>query len=69
MTKGEGHVPRRGGNSYFRYPCLKNFFFKSPITNDLEATKAYTTPLMRPWTKSSALDLAIRRSAASESDH
>jgi len=28
------------GNSYFRYPCLKNFFFKSPTTNDLEVTKA-----------------------------
>jgi hypothetical protein len=28
------------GNSYFRYPCLKNFFFKSPTVNDLDATKA-----------------------------
>jgi hypothetical protein len=31
------------GNSYFRYPCLKNFFFKGPTTNDLEVTKAYST--------------------------
>ena len=50
------------GNSYFRYPCLKNFFFKSPITNDLEATKAYTTPFKRPSTQSPVSDLAIRRS-------
>src|SRR5262245_24959819 len=32
------------GNSYFRYPCLKNFFLKSSITNDPDAAKAHTTP-------------------------
>lgn len=35
-----GFCPWLCGNSYFRYPCLKNFFFKSPTTNDLEVTKA-----------------------------
>src|SRR5262245_65970155 len=35
-----GRGPRRGGNSYLRYPCLKNFFHNCLITNDLKATKA-----------------------------
>jgi hypothetical protein len=35
-----GCARRRGGNSYFRYPCLKNFFHNCLITNDLKATKA-----------------------------
>src|SRR5215475_13598818 len=37
--------PSLCGNSYFRYPCLKNFFFKSSITNDADSAKANTTPL------------------------
>src|SRR5262249_25434994 len=29
----QGFWPSVCGNSYFRYPCLKNFFLKSSITN------------------------------------
>ena len=39
------------GNSYFRYPSLKNFFHKSPITNDLEVAKAYTTPFQAAFNR------------------
>ena len=35
-----GHVPRRGGKSFLRYPCLKNFFHNCVITNDLKVAKA-----------------------------
>src|SRR5215813_8873120 len=40
MKARGGRGPRRGGNSYLRYPCLKNFFHNCLITNDLKATKA-----------------------------
>jgi hypothetical protein len=46
-----GSVPRRGGNSFLRYPCLKNFFHNCFITNDLKATKAWLSPLKRLLTE------------------
>ena len=39
LVRANRFFPRLCGNSYFRYPCLKNVFFKSPITNDLESAK------------------------------
>src|SRR5262249_36519118 len=43
-SNGIGRGPRRSGNSYLRYPCLKNFFHNCLITNDLKATKARYPP-------------------------
>src|SRR5262245_53592769 len=43
-----GRGPRGGGNSYFRYPSLKNFFHNCLITNDLNATKGWLCPFKRP---------------------
>src|SRR5262249_35947653 len=43
-----GRGPRGGGNSYFRYPSLKNFFHNCLITNDLNATKGWLSPFKRP---------------------
>jgi hypothetical protein len=39
-----GSGPRRGGNSFPRYPCLKNFFHNCLLTNDLIATKVWLSP-------------------------
>src|SRR5262249_2576931 len=44
----EGRGLRGGGNSYFRYPSLKNFFHNCLITNDLNATKGWLSPFKRP---------------------
>jgi hypothetical protein len=41
----EGFWPRLCGNSFLRYPCLKNFFHNCLITNDLKAAKAWLPPL------------------------
>ncbi|MGH7827687.1 MAG: ISAzo13-like element transposase-related protein [Candidatus Binatia bacterium] len=36
----KARVPRCGGNSILRYPCLKYFFHNCLITNDLQSAKA-----------------------------
>src|SRR5918996_256812 len=40
-----GFWPECGGNSFLRYPCLKNFIHNCLITNDLEITKANHMPV------------------------
>src|SRR5215467_9692374 len=63
-----GRGPRRGGNSYLRYPCLKNFFHNCLITNDLKATKGLLSPFKLPLAVKLASALASRRSCAYGSD-
>ena len=48
IVGSHGRGPRGGGNSYFRYPSLKNFFHNCLITNDLNATKGWLSPFKRP---------------------
>src|SRR5262245_28428584 len=50
-----GRGPRRGRNSYFRYPSLKNFFHNCLITNDLNATKGWLSPLQAAFSTETCL--------------
>src|SRR5215510_11054115 len=51
----KGRCPRRGVNSYLRYPCLKNFFHNCLITNDLNATKGWLSPLQAAFSTKTCL--------------